>query len=165
VLKRVCPRLQHSLPSSKLPLEATSGQFVGSFITGFSMAEQLHTSLRSPCSMPSIGWRDVKLAAIGLWSSGNAFSGVMNHALPSELADARRTLLARVHSVYGKVWWRRNNVWGCISWFRLGPLVPVKGNLNATAYNDVLVLCFQLCGNSLGKALSYFSMTMPLCTK
>uniref|UniRef100_A0AAZ3QDD9 Tc1-like transposase DDE domain-containing protein n=1 Tax=Oncorhynchus tshawytscha TaxID=74940 RepID=A0AAZ3QDD9_ONCTS len=29
-------------------------------------------------------------------------------------------------------------IWGCISWFGLGPLVPVKGNLNATAYNDIL---------------------------
>ena len=34
-----------------------------------------------------------------------------------------------------KVWWMRNN---SFSWFRLGLLVPVKGNLNTTAYNDIL---------------------------
>ena len=27
---------------------------------------------------------------------------------------------------------------GCFSWFRPSPLLPVKGNLNATAYNDIL---------------------------
>ena len=27
---------------------------------------------------------------------------------------------------------------GCFSWFTLGPSVPVKGNLNATAYNYIL---------------------------
>ena len=80
-----------------------------------SMAEQLHTSLRSPCTMPSGGWSGVKLTAIGLWSSGNAFSGVMNHASPSGsptnlgLADARRTLPSPKHSANCKVWWRRNN--------------------------------------------------------
>jgi hypothetical protein len=29
-------------------------------------------------------------------------------------------------------------VWSCFSWFRLDPLVPVKGNLNAKAYNYIV---------------------------
>ena len=47
------------------------------------MAEQPHTSLRSPCAMPSVGWSGVKLDAIEIWGSANAFSGVMNHTSPS----------------------------------------------------------------------------------
>ena len=56
---------------------------VGSFMKWVSMAEQPYTSLRSPCTMSSVGWSGVKIAAIGLWSSENSFSGVMNHASPS----------------------------------------------------------------------------------
>ena len=48
-----------------------------------SMAEQPHTSLRSAGAMPCVGWGGVKLAAIGLWSSGNSFPGVINHTSQS----------------------------------------------------------------------------------
>ena len=54
------------------------------------------------------------------------------------LADARKTLPARMHSATCKVWWRRNNGLGLFFMVVLGPLVPVKGNLNATAYNYIL---------------------------
>jgi hypothetical protein len=44
--------------------------------------------------MPSVGWSDVTLSVIGLWSSGNAFSGVMNQASTSG-------------NIYGQIWvWR-----------------------------------------------------------
>ena len=109
------------------------------------MAEQPHTSLRSPCAMPSVSWSAVKLTAIGLWSSGNGLSRVMNHVyhlaverLNLGLADARRTLPAWIHSADCKVWWRRNNGLGMFFMVRIGSLVLVKGNLNVTAYNDSL---------------------------
>ena len=89
--------------------------------------------------MPSVSWSDVKLDAIGLWSSGYAFSGVMPHHLAVWqtnliLADARSTLPAQMHSANCEVWWWK----GCFSWFEQCPLVPVKGNLNTTACNDIL---------------------------
>ena len=77
-----------------------------------SMAKQQHTSLRSPCAMPSVGWSGVKLAAIGLWISGNMLSGVMNHSSPtdkSEFGGCQENATCRMHSANCKVWQRRNN--------------------------------------------------------
>jgi hypothetical protein len=87
--------------------------------------------------MPSIGWSDVKLTAIGLWKHVLWSDEITLHHLAVQqmnlgLADARRTQPAPVHNANCKVWWMRNNGLG------LGPLVPLKGNINATAYNDIL---------------------------
>ena len=77
-----CPWLQHLL-QHLLPLEATSAPelFIGSFMKWVSMAEELYTSLRSPCTMPNAGWSVVKLDIIVHQSSGNAFSGVRVEAV------------------------------------------------------------------------------------
>ena len=47
-------------------------------------------------------------------------------------------LPASMHSAYCKVWWMKNNGVGLFFMVRPGPFVPVKGILNATAYNDIL---------------------------
>ncbi len=44
------------------------------------MAKQLHASLTKPNTMSSVEWRGVKHYITGLWSSGNLFCGVTNHA-------------------------------------------------------------------------------------
>ena len=119
----------------------------------------------------SVGWSGIKLTTIGLWSSGNAFSGVMNRASPSGSSTDKYGFggcqeNATCSNATVKFGGGGIMVLGCFTWFGLGPLVPAKGSLNDTVCNDLLdETVLPLCGNSLGKALSCFSMTMPPCTK
>ena len=81
-----------------------------------SMAEEPHTTLRSPCAIPSFGWSDVKFTAI--WT-----------------LEQLKCILWWWITLYHLAVWRKNL--GLADARRtLCPLVPVKGNLNATAYNN-----------------------------
>ena len=53
--------------------------------------------------------------------------------------------------------------WDCFSWFRLGPLVTEKGNLNA--YNDIDNSVIPTLWQQFCEVLSCFTMTMPPYTK
>ena len=101
-----------------------------------SMAELLHTSLRSPCAMPSVGWSGVKRTTIGLWSDEPRFTIWQLDGQIWGWRMAGERYLPECIDANCKVGWRRINGLGLFFMVWLGPLAPVKGNLNATAYND-----------------------------
>uniref|UniRef100_A0A0E9XC96 Secreted protein n=1 Tax=Anguilla anguilla TaxID=7936 RepID=A0A0E9XC96_ANGAN len=57
-------------------------------------------------------------------------------------------------------------VWCCFSWFGLGSLVTVKGNISATAYSDILENCMlPTLWQQFREGPFLFQHDMPPCTK
>lgn len=110
-------------------------------------------SLRSRWTITSIGWSAVKHAVTELWSSENMCKCV--------------SLKWWIRLHYLAVWWMNLGLvdpgehclpwrivptvecggWGMVmTWVffqSLGPLIPMKNNVNATAFKNILDNCFQ----------------------
>ena len=111
------------------------------------MAEQPHTNLRSPWAMPSVGWRGVKLATIGLeqwkrvlWSNESHFTiwqpagQILVLRMPGE-SSLPQSIVPTAKFGGG--------------WFGLGPLVSVMENLNAISEFGLLHALFFCHGKIL----------------
>ena len=121
--------------------------------------------------MWSVGWSGVKHAAIGLWGSGNAFSGV-NHASTSGCpmnesgfgGCQENAIPAPMHSANCKVWWRRNNGLGLffMVWARPLRSSEWKYECYSIQWHSRQFCASNFVGfNCLWKAFFCFSKTMP----
>ncbi|GFV63505.1 hypothetical protein TNCV_1551681 [Trichonephila clavipes] len=97
--------------------------------------------------MRSIDCSGVELTVIGLWTCGKLFFGGMNLALQSGSrmdasgfgeCPANVSLVTALCVPTVKFGGGSIMVWGCFSWFGLGPLIPVIGNMNSEIYVDIL---------------------------
>ncbi|GFX29167.1 QLQ domain-containing protein [Trichonephila clavipes] len=106
--------------------------------------------------MRSIDCNGVKLTVIGLWTCGKLWSDESHFKVwqSDEGVWVWRMLGERFFSADNKFDGGSIRVWGCFSWFGLGPLVPVIGNMNSEMYVDIFstMLHSQLYGNISGKA-------------
>ncbi len=167
----VCKSHQHSADSTAEELQTSSDINISTISVCQELKEmgfhgrQQHASLTSENTMVSVGWSGEKHGTTGLWSSGNLFCGVTNHTFCQSdgrvwvwrMPEERYLPDCTVPTI--NIGGGRIMVWGYFPGVVLGPLDSVKGNLNASVYQDILPdLDPQLVNLSELKELAAFSL-------